>query len=171
MEPWQRLDDAPVDQARRALETCCGARRWVERMLARRPFGNREALLAAAREEWFALGREDWLEAFAHHPKIGDRAALRNRVACTRHLSAGEQAGVDSAPESVVASLAEKNRVYEETFGYIFIVCASGKSADEMLALLQDRLSNDAETEIAVAAGEQAKITELRLLKVDERLA
>ena len=135
-------------------------------MMAHRPFGSRESLVGAARDEWFALGRSDWLEAFSHHPKIGDRESLRRRFARTAHLSEREQAGVDGASEDVLEALAAGNREYERRFGYIFIVCASGKSAEEMLGLLRERLPNPPDTEIRVAAGEQAKITELRLMRL-----
>ena len=166
MESWRRIDDADAEEARRLLTSCCGAARWVERMLARRPFGSRDTLVGAARDEWFALTPADWREAFAHHPKIGDREALARRFAATRHLSAREQSGVDSASDDALAKLADGNRAYEVRFGYIFIVCATGKSASEMLDLLESRMSNDAATELRVAAGEQAKITELRLLGI-----
>ena len=135
-------------------------------MLGRRPFLNREALLAAARGEWFALSPADWREAFTHHPRIGDRASLRWRFAATRHLSEKEQAGVAGATEDVLAALAEANAAYESKFGYIFIVCATGRSAAEMLAMLTTRLGNDADTEIRIAAEEHARITELRLAAV-----
>lgn len=164
MERWQAIDAAAPAEAARLLEACCGSRRWVERMLARRPFGSREAALAAARAEWLALGPGDWREAFGHHPEIGDREALRRRFALSGHLSEREQAGVDGAAEDVLAALAEGNRRYRERFGFIFIVCATGRSAAEMLALLRSRLSNDPEAEVRVAAEEQAKITALRLL-------
>ena len=134
--------------------------------MARRPFGSHDALMATARDEWFRLRRSDWLEAFGHHPKIGDRDSLRQRFARTAHLSEREQAGVDGASENVLDALAEGNGEYERRFGYIFIVCASGKSADEMLCLLRQRLPNPPELEIRVAAEEQAKITELRLEKL-----
>jgi 2-oxo-4-hydroxy-4-carboxy-5-ureidoimidazoline decarboxylase len=166
MEPWRRLDLASREEARETLRACCGSTRWVDRMLAVRPFGSREAMLAAAREHWFALATEDWREAFGHHPKIGDREALGRRFAATRHLSAKEQAGVDSAPEEALTALAEGNRAYEEKFGYIFIVCASGRTAGEMVAMLRTRLRNHPESEIRIAAEEQAKITELRLLQL-----
>jgi len=132
-------------------------------MMARRPFRTRDALLAAARAEWFALTEADWREAFAHHPKIGDRDALRNRFAATRHLSGKEQAGVETASDGILDALAEGNREYFEKFGYIFIVCATGLTAGEMLARLRARMSNDPETEIHVAAEEHSKITDLRL--------
>jgi 2-oxo-4-hydroxy-4-carboxy-5-ureidoimidazoline decarboxylase len=166
MEPWLRLDSAAGDEARTLLQRCCGAARWVERMMARRPFGSNEALLAAAREEWFGLDRADWLEAFGHHPKIGDRESLRRRFATTAHLSEHEQAGVAGASGDVLSALADGNREYEQKFGYIFIVCATGKSADEMYALLRERLRNLPDTELKIAAAEQAKITRLRLMNL-----
>ena len=166
MESWRRLDAAAPDEARDLLRSCCGAQAWVDRMMARRPFGSNEALVGAAREEWFALGRPDWLDAFSHHPKIGDRDPLRQRFARTAHLSEREQAGVDGASENVLEDLAEGNREYERRFGYIFIVCASGKSADEMLGLLRQRLPNPPDVEIRVAVEEQARIMELRLMRL-----
>src|SRR5262245_7956827 len=114
MEPWRRLDAASGDEARALLRRCCGATRWIEGMLARRPFASTPALLAAAREVWLALDRDDWVEAFAHHPKIGDRDSLRQRFASTAHLSEREQAGVSGASEDVLDALAEGNRDYEE---------------------------------------------------------
>lgn len=134
-------------------------------MIERRPFGSEEAMLWAARNEWFALEPADWMEAFAAHPKIGDRDGLRSGSAGTRHLAAREQAGVDGAPEDVLSALAAGNAAYEKKFGYIFIVCATGLTAGQMLARLRDRLTNDPATELRVAAEEQAKITELRLKK------
>ena len=166
MEPWRRLDLAPAGEARDLLRGCCGSRAWVERMVARRPFGSAEALIAAARQEWFALDRAGWLEAFTHHPKIGDTDSLRQRFARTAHLSAREQAGVQGASDDVLDALAKENEAYLRKFGFIFIVCATGKSAAEMLDLLRQRLRNAPDVEISLAAEEQAKITELRLLKL-----
>ena len=133
--------------------------------MQRRPFGSDEQLLAAARAEWSALTPEDWREAFRHHPRIGDRASLRARFPATAALSEGEQRGVAGASQATLDALTEGNRAYEEKFGYIFIVCASGKTADEMLGLLRARLGNDPATELPIAAGEQAAITTLRLLR------
>ena len=164
MEPWRRLDSISDDEARALLRRCCGATRWVEGIMARRPFGSSGALLEAARDVWFGLGRADWLEAFGHHPKIGDRESLRQRFANTAHLSDREQAGVAGASGDVLTALADGNREYKQKFGYIFIVCATGKTAKEMLGLLRERLPNSPESEIRIAAGEQARITELRLL-------
>jgi len=163
MELWQRLDAGAPEDARALLEACCGSTRWVERMLASRPFNGRQRLLATARDEWIQLSPDDWLEAFAHHPKIGDREALRQRFPTTHQLSEREQAGVGNASDDVLDALAAANRAYEGRFGYIFIVCATGKSAEEMLTILRERLRNDPSREIHIAAEEQAKITALRL--------
>ena len=163
MDSWRRLDVASVADARTLLLACCGSARWVDRMLARRPFGSRIGLLTAAREEWNALEPRDWLEAFGHHPKIGDRASLAERFPAMYELSQKEQAGVTGASNAVLDALADGNRAYEDRFGYIFIVCATGKSAEAMLALLRERLSNQPDAELRIAAGEQAKITALRL--------
>lgn len=133
-------------------------------MIARRPFGTAEAMLTAARDEWFALTPEDWREAFSHHPMIGDRAALEGRFAPTRHLSQQEQAGVSSARGHVLDALADGNRAYLEKFGYVFIVCAAGRTAEELLGILRTRLKHDPAMEIRIAAAEHAAITERRLL-------
>jgi 2-oxo-4-hydroxy-4-carboxy-5-ureidoimidazoline decarboxylase len=163
MELWQTIDASVPDEARRLLRACCGSTRWVEQMLGRRPFHSQPALIAAAREEWFKLGADDWREAFSHHPKIGDREALERRFPESHGFSSREQAGVAGASAAVLDALLEGNREYEQKFGHIFIVCASGRKADEMLALLRERLGNDPSTELRLAAEEQAKITELRL--------
>jgi 2-oxo-4-hydroxy-4-carboxy-5-ureidoimidazoline decarboxylase len=163
MALWRRVDEAPSPDARRLLDQCCGSTRWVEGMLRRRPFGSHQQLLADAGDVWRSLGPEDWREAFSHHPQIGDREARRSRFASARGLSEAEQAGVSSASDDTLEALARGNREYRERFGYIFIVCATGKSAGEMLALLQARITNDPAVEIQIAAEEQAKITAIRL--------
>ena len=157
------LDAATVAGARAILTRACGASRWVDRMVARRPFGGDARLLRAARIEWFGLTEADWLEAFSHHPKVGDRASLAARYPVTHDLSAKEQSAVAFANADVIIALAEANQAYLDRFGFIFIVCATGKSAEEMLQLLRDRLGNDRATELRTAAEEQAKITALRL--------
>jgi 2-oxo-4-hydroxy-4-carboxy-5-ureidoimidazoline decarboxylase len=157
------LDAAPPEAAREMLSRACGSTRWVDRMMERRPFGSDARLLRAARIEWFGLTEADWLEAFSHHPQIGDRAALAARFPATHDLSAKEQAGVSGAHDDVLSALAEANASYLDRFGFIFIVCATGKTAEEMLALLRARLSNNRATELRIAAEEQAKITALRL--------
>ena len=127
MERWRRIDAASEAEARALLQVCCGASRWIDRMLARRPFASQSEARAAARQEWWALSQDDWREAFAHHPRIGDIENLETRFARTRSLSEHEQSGVSGASPELLASLLEANRAYEERFGYIFIVCASGK--------------------------------------------
>jgi OHCU decarboxylase len=162
MEPWRRLDEAAASDARVWLRRCCGATRWVEGMLARRPFGSNVALLGAARVVWSALDQDDWREAFAHHPQIGERDPAA-APADTREMSRSEQAGVTDAQPGIRSALDAGNREYALKFGYIFIVCAAGRSADSMLADLHRRLQNDPATEIEIAAEEQAQITALRL--------
>jgi 2-oxo-4-hydroxy-4-carboxy-5-ureidoimidazoline decarboxylase len=162
----EQFNQLPEADARDALLRCCGARRWVGQVLPRRPFGTLDDLVSAADEAFANLEPGDWLEAFAHHPKIGDMDALRARFASTADWASGEQAGVSMARETTLAALAEGNRAYEEKFGYIFIVHATGKSADEMLDLLEQRLPNDPEEELPIAATEQMKITHLRLHKL-----
>ena len=165
MERWRRIDRASDQEARELLRTCCGSDRWIERMVSLRPFGTTESALQAARDAWFALEPADWIEAFGHHPRIGDRDALRRKFASTRELSEREQSGVNEAGEEVLSALLQGNKDYENRFGYIFIVCATGKSAEEMLQLLRARLINPPEQEILVAAEEHAKICELRLMQ------
>jgi 2-oxo-4-hydroxy-4-carboxy-5-ureidoimidazoline decarboxylase len=158
------LDDTA---AREALTRCCGAGRWVEGMLERRPFGSDEALHRAADEVWEAMEREDILEAFDHHPRIGaDLDALREKFASTSDWSGSEQAAVASADEETLRALRDGNVAYEARYGHIFIVCATGKSAAEMLALLRERMANEPSAELHIAAAEQAKITHLRLDKL-----
>ena len=155
MEPWRRLDLASQPEAGTLLAGCCGSARWVDAMLARRPFGSMTALVESADSIWRGLSEADWLEAFRHHPKIGDRSA--------QGIAKQEQSGTASAPAAISLELAEANREYEARFGYIFIICAAGKSAESMLESLRNRLRNDPPTEIRTAAEEQLKITQLRL--------
>lgn len=152
--------------ARNALQTCCASPAWIEQMISRWPFANDEAVESAATEIWWSLDRDQWLTAFAAHPKIGDPASLRAKYANTLHWANNEQAGIAAAAEQTLQELAEYNQRYEQRFGYIFIVCATGKSATEMLALLKARIANDAEAELQIAAAEQLKITRLRLKKL-----
>lgn len=154
------FDAMPESQAMQLLRECCGSSRWAEEMLARRPFRSREAALDAADEIWTSLDGDDWREAFAHHPRIGEQT--------TSSIAAREQSGVSGAAVDVRQALAKANRDYEQRFGYIYIVCATGKSAQEMLAIATSRLQNDPDKELRVAAEEQRKITRLRLQKLLE---
>ncbi len=158
-----QLDETAL---RTTLSRCCAARAWVGAMFAARPFADDNSVYSTAESTWWRLGRDDWLEAFAAHPQIGDIDSLRAKFADTRAWAGREQAGVAGAGESTLRRLAEANREYLARFGYIFIVCATGKSADEMLAILEQRLANSPETELPIAAAEQLKITQLRLRKL-----
>lgn len=151
---------------REMLGRCNGSAVWVEKMLALFPLPDEGILLREAERIWYSCTEADWREAFTHHPKIGDLDSLKKKFAATGQWAAGEQSGVQAAPEEVLQALAAGNDAYEQKFGYIFIVCATGKSAGEMLNLLQARLNNNPETEIHVAMGEQSKITRLRLEKL-----
>ena len=160
------LNALPAEEARAAFLRCCGSSWWADVMAGRRPYRDEAELFAVAEGLWPSLSRADWLEAFAHHPRIGDVEGLRKKFGATRAWAEGEQAGAAEASEEVLEALAEGNRAYEARFGYIFIVCATGKTAAEMLALLRARLPNDPETELRIAAEEQRKITRLRLEKL-----
>jgi len=160
------FNDLPKAQARDALARCCAAGRWVEQMLARSPFKQFDDLLIAADEAFALLEPKDWLDAFGHHPRIGDAASLRAKFASTATWASGEQAGAGGAREDEIEALAQGNEVYFQKFGYIFIVNATGKAAGEMLQTLVARLENDPETELTVAAAEQMKITHIRLHKL-----
>ena len=138
-------------------------------MTAARPFDSADAILETGDRVWRSLDRADWLEAFAAHPRIGDSGAGEaGRAGGAAHgdWSAGEQAGVATATSTIRQRLAAANREYEARFGYIFIVCATGKSADEMLAMLEQRLENAPDAELRIAAEEQRKITQLRLSRL-----
>lgn len=162
----QHLNELSEAEAREALTKCCGASLWVEAMLKRRPYKDSEAVLHAAGEIWWQLDKSAWLEAFEHHPKIGDINSLRERFDHTKDWASNEQSGVNNAHEEVLTRLAKGNQEYEEKFGYIFIVCATGKTAEQMLEILEDRLPNDPEKELKIAAGEQLEITIIRLKKL-----
>ena len=161
-----RLNSLPAGEAAAELLKCCGSTRWAANVVARRPFAGEEELKRAADEVWWGLGREDWLEAFRSHPKIGERKAAAEVSEESRRWSEKEQAGTGLAPAGTLDALAAANREYEDRFGYIFIVCATGKSAEEMLAVLRSRLGNDPEDELRVAAEEQRRITRLRIEKL-----
>jgi 2-oxo-4-hydroxy-4-carboxy-5-ureidoimidazoline decarboxylase len=157
-----------------ALRRCCGSWRWVELVLADAPFASPDALHAAADRAFERLEPGDWLDAFSHHPRIGDRAALRDPRsphAATADLSSREQEAASSAAEEVLGALAAANARYERRFGFVFLVCATGKSAGEMLSLLRDRLGNERDRELEIAAAEQRKITHIRLERFFPRAA
>jgi OHCU decarboxylase len=163
------LNSLPEKQAEAAFLDCCGSSEWARRMTAARPFRMVEPLFRAAETIWFSLVPGDWLEAFAAHPKIGSDMPVRSQKKQGAEWSKGEQAGVAAANNDIKEQLAGANRLYREKFGFIFIVCATGKSADEMLAICKARIGNSAATELRIAAEEQLKITDIRLTKLLER--
>ncbi len=148
------------------LFKCCGCSKWVEQLSKILPLSSVEELKINSDKIWFALNQKDWLEAFSHHPKIGDVKALEKKFASTAQWASGEQASVNAATQNVLNELRELNEEYENKFGYIFIVCATGKSAEEMLSFLKLRLKNNPDEEIKIAAAEQNKITHLRIDKL-----
>jgi OHCU decarboxylase len=171
--PLARLNAAPAAEAERRRRACCGSRRGARAVAAARPSAAAAARPAAPDREGRRRGSDDRLEAFAAHPRIGERAGRQGSGGSasserSRGWSAGEQSGVQSAEQEVIAALAEGNRAYEERFGHVFLVCATGKSAAEMLEILGRRLGNDPATELGEAAEEQRKITALRLAKLLE---
>ena len=166
MASIESLNALPSEIARGEFLRCCGATLWADAMTARRPFADEAELFAAAAESFRSLARADWLEAFAGHPKIGDLNSLRSKFAHTAAWSEQEQGTVAAAAEATIRDLAAGNLAYEQKFGHIFIVCATGKTAAEMLALLQSRLPNSADDELCNAAAEQEKITQLRLRRL-----
>jgi OHCU decarboxylase len=182
------LNGLPTGPADAAFRRCCGSARWAAQMTARRAFRSEAELLEAADQIWIALEPKDWLEAFAAHPRIGsgglagepsgaggerprparpfDDAQGRLEPGEGRGWAEQEQSGMQSADAITRERLAQANREYENRFGYIFIVCATGKSADEMLALLEQRLHNAPDRELAIAAVEQSRIARSRLQKL-----
>lgn len=153
--------EAAVRQANTRLDPrdllrVCGSRRWVEELASRRPYASWEALIDAASSIWRQLSREDWLEAFAAHPRIGERRP---------GWSSQEQAGTSAATAATMDAIAQGNRDYEAKFGFLYLVCATGRTADEILEDLRSRLGNDPDRELEIAAEEQRRIIELRLEK------
>ena len=155
-----RFNGLSREEAEATLRRCSGSGKWAREMAAERPFETAEQLRAAADRVWRALTPSEWRAAFRSHPRIGESGVSGRE--------AEEQAGAKSASEEIRSALAAGNRAYEERFGHIFIVCASGRSAGEMLAELEARLHNEPEAELSVAAEEQRKITRLRLEKLLE---
>jgi 2-oxo-4-hydroxy-4-carboxy-5-ureidoimidazoline decarboxylase len=160
------FDALSAPEAASLLESCCGATAWVNGMLERRPFRTVTRLLEHADEVWWSLGEPDWREAFDHHPRIGEQSAAAQQSDQARDWSEGEQHAASLASTDVREALARANRAYEQRFGHIYLVYAWAKTAEELLAILRDRLTNDPATELRVAAGEQAKITRSRLMRM-----
>jgi len=162
----QHLNSLPAADVQTELLKCCGSRQWAEGMIAQLPFEDVDDLIAKADRVWWSLDQGDWLEAFRSHPKIGEKRAAAATSEQSKRWSKAEQSGVNGAAAQTLQALADLNKEYETKFGYIFIVCASGKSSEEVLAILRNRLGNNPDEELRIAAAEQAKITRLRLQKL-----
>lgn len=162
LDRWNQL---PAKEAIEEVLSCCGSTAWARELAARRPLRDGTSLLAASDEIWNSIGEQEWVEAFSKHPRIGERKAPAAASAQSASWSAQEQRNVASAGDAVQQELAAANREYEQRFGRVFIVCATGKGASEILDILRRRLHNDDATELREAAEEQRKITNLRLKK------
>ena len=162
----EELNNLEPSALKKELIKCCGSSAWADQMCDLFPFEQKADLFEIAEDVWYHCDREDFLEAFEHHPKIGDINSLKEKFANTSQWASGEQADVHKAKSNVLESLAKGNVDYENKFGYIFIVCATGKSAEEMLELLNERLINEPEEEMMIAMEEQNKITKIRLEKL-----
>ena len=158
---WNEADEAA---ALEAMLACCAARRWAEAMVALRPLNSVEELSLAADRAWSTTEEPDWMEAFVAHPRIGERRANSEQTT-TAAWSREEQSSAARAPQELLSSLAEGNLLYEQRFGFTYIVCATGKSAEEMLAILGRRLTNDRQQELREAAEQQRQIMQIRLGK------
>ena len=165
----EQLNALSNDEARAAFERCCGAPQWAAHLADMRPYADAESVYQESEIAFDELSKDDWLQAFSHHPRIGDADALRAKfstLSATKEWAGGEQSGTRAASEETLAALGAQNAAYEQKFGYVFIVCATGKSADEMLAILEARLPNAPDDELQLAAAEQREITRLRLEKL-----
>jgi len=164
---YESFKALPPDEALNEFLKCCGSVKWAQAMVQLRQHATTVGgLVLLGNEMWLMLEPEDWLEAFRSHPKIGEKKAAAEVSTQSTQWSGQEQSEVQSAAQDTLDELAQLNREYEDKFGFIFIVCATGKSADAMLAMLRERLRNEPEAELRIAAAEQAKITELRLKKL-----
>ena len=160
------FDHLDIDKKKELLQNCCGSTAWVNKMLKALPANDLIDLLEDADDKWNECSPEDWKEAFRHHPVIGDLQSIKEKFTLTSEWAKDEQEGAGEISEETAKALAEENKRYFEKFGYIFIVYATGKSAKEMLVILQNRLQNNPEDEIKISASEQISITKNRLQKL-----
>jgi 2-oxo-4-hydroxy-4-carboxy-5-ureidoimidazoline decarboxylase len=161
LDRWNKAEDS---EALSAMIACCGAKRWARAMVALRPIASVVELSLAADRVWSTMEEADWMEAFACHPRIGERKAA-HVSAKSQAWSRQEQSSAADAEEAVLAELAAGNALYDERFGFTYIVCATGKSAEEMLSILNRRLASERATELLEAAEQQRQITQIRLGK------
>lgn len=172
MTALEKLNALPKDEATKAFYLCCSSSIWAAQMVSCLPFKSEDDLLAQADKLWNGCKLTDFMEAFSHHPRIGgDLETLRKKFGSTANWASGEQSGVAGASEVVLQALNKGNIDYEDKFGFVFLICATGKSAGEMLEALLKRLPNNKDQEILNAKTEQAKITAIRLKKLLSQLA
>ena len=160
----QALNSSDANSAITMLLSCCAAHRWAEGVTALRPYASEQALFDAADNIWATMAEPDWMEAFLAHPRIGERRPARASAQSTA-WSQQEQSSTNTAQARTLAELADGNARYEELFGFTYIVCATGKSAEEMLDILRRRLVNNRQSELQEAAEQQRQITHIRLRK------
>lgn len=154
------------EKARQDLLKCCGSTAWADKLMEHFPFSTMDDLKISSDRSWYSCTKNDWLEAFSHHPKIGDKTVADKKYPSTAEWAKHEQSAVKDAGQNILSDLVKANKLYEEKFGYIFIVCATGKKATEILELLNKRLNNESEKELQIAVNEQNKITHLRIDKL-----
>ncbi len=164
----ETFNSLPKEQLFTELEKCCGSKKWIQAMIKARPFKDIESIHCISDSIWSSVANEDILEAFKHHPQIGNIESLKQKFASTSHWASSEQKATEEASDEVLFALKKGNEDYLQRFGFIFIVCATGKTAQEMLKLLQSRITNKKDKELMIAAAEQNKITHLRLDKLLE---
>lgn len=157
------INTSPVQELEKFFRRCCTCETWIKRMVAGRPYNSRDSVLKAAAVNWQGLDESDYLEAFEGHPMIGDIQSLAMKYADTRTFAHDEQSRVTTANQEILQALATGNGEYQARFGFVFLVCATDKSAGEILAILQARLRNTRDMEIQHAGQEQCKITRIRL--------
>jgi OHCU decarboxylase len=160
------LNSLSPSEAEQEFLKCCGSKNWAQQMVIGRPFQSLNQLTETGDRIWWSLEPTDWLEAFHSHPKIGEKKAAAAIAAEAQQWAEDEQSGTRAATAETIAELAELNSAYEKKFGYIFIVCAAGKSSEEILIILRHRLNNNSDEELRIAAAEQGQITQLRLRKL-----
>ena len=160
------FDHLPVEEKSELLHKCCGARQWVNNMIELLPYEDLVQVLEDAEQVWYNCDESSWMEAFNNHPKIGDLSSLKNKFSSIKDLAGEEQSGVNKASEETLINLAKLNSQYEKQNGFIFIICATGLSADQMLETIKLRLVNQRQIELENAAEEQNKIIKIRLEKL-----
>jgi len=164
----EKLNNFPLKKIRFELGRCCGSSRWITEMVNSMPMASYNQLIQKAQECWANCSEEDWLEAFSHHPKIGEKE-LEKKFASTANFAVNEQSAVKEASKKVISQLAGFNEEYLQKFGFIFIIFATGKSASEMLKEIEIRIKNNREEELKIAASEQLKITRVRIKNLFEK--